>query len=168
MGGIIVLTNVSLGIIVMDKFLYGVAYYDEYMPYDRIEEDFKMMKKAGFNVVRIAESTWSTLQPKPDTFDFTHIDRMLDAAEKYGMYVLVGTPTYAVPSWLVNLDENVLVNGAKYGYRQNMDITNSTYLHYAEMVIRQLIEHTVNHPNVIGFQVDNEAHHHGTSGENVQ
>ena len=60
----------------MDKFLYGVAYYDEYMPYDRIEEDFRMMKKAGFNVICIAESTWSTLQPKPDIFDFTHIDRI--------------------------------------------------------------------------------------------
>lgn len=165
---IIISENIYSEVIVVDKFLYGVAYYDEYMPYDRIEEDFRMMKKAGFNVIRIAESTWSTLQPKPDIFDFTHIDRMLSAAEKYGMYVIVGTPTYAVPSWLVNLDENVLVKGAKYGYRQNMDITNSTYLHYAEKVIRGLVEHTVNHPNVIGFQVDNETHHHGTSGENVQ
>ena len=27
----------------MDKLLYGVAYYDEYMPYDRLDEDVKMM-----------------------------------------------------------------------------------------------------------------------------
>lgn len=25
-----------------DKLYYGAAYYDEYMPYDRIEEDFSM------------------------------------------------------------------------------------------------------------------------------
>lgn len=25
----------------MDKLLYGVAYYDEYMPYDRLAEDVK-------------------------------------------------------------------------------------------------------------------------------
>jgi beta-galactosidase len=49
---------------------YGVAYYDEYMPYDRLQQDVEMMKKAGINVVRIAESTWSTLEPKkiPLTF----------------------------------------------------------------------------------------------------
>ena len=44
----------------MEELLYGVAYYDEYMPYDRLEKDVKMMKKAGINLVRIAESTWST------------------------------------------------------------------------------------------------------------
>ena len=26
-----------------NEILYGVAYYDEYMPYDRIETDFKMV-----------------------------------------------------------------------------------------------------------------------------
>lgn len=48
----------------MEELLYGVAYYDEYMPYDRLEKDVEMMKKAGINLVRIAESTWSTLEPQ--------------------------------------------------------------------------------------------------------
>lgn len=48
----------------MNKLLYGVAYYDEYMPYDRLEEDIIMMKAAGINVVRIAESTWGTYEEK--------------------------------------------------------------------------------------------------------
>ncbi len=38
-----------------DQLLYGVAYYDEYMPYDRLDKDVQMMKDAGINVVRIAE-----------------------------------------------------------------------------------------------------------------
>ena len=42
-----------------DKLLFGAAYYDEYLPYDRIETDMEMMKKAHINVIRIAESTWS-------------------------------------------------------------------------------------------------------------
>ena len=33
----------------MDKLLYGVAYYDEYMPYDRLDQDVEMMKAAGIN-----------------------------------------------------------------------------------------------------------------------
>ena len=67
----------------MDHLLFGAAYYDEYMPFDRIETDMQMMKKANMNVIRIAESTWSTLEPQDGVFDFTHLDRMLDAAEKY-------------------------------------------------------------------------------------
>ena len=30
----------------MNKLLYGVAYYYEYLPYDRLDEDIKMMKAA--------------------------------------------------------------------------------------------------------------------------
>ena len=47
----------------MKQPLFVAAYYDEYMPYERLEQDVKMMKKAGINVVRIAESTWSTCEP---------------------------------------------------------------------------------------------------------
>ena len=39
----------------MKELLYGAAYYDEYMPYDRLDKDVAMMKKAGINTVRIAE-----------------------------------------------------------------------------------------------------------------
>ena len=56
----------------MKKLLYGAAYYDEYMPYDRLQQDVAMMKKAGINTVRIAESTWSTCEPQEGVFDFSH------------------------------------------------------------------------------------------------
>ena len=39
----------------MKELLFGAAYYDEYMPYDRLDKDIEMMKKAGINTVRIAE-----------------------------------------------------------------------------------------------------------------
>lgn len=38
----------------MKELLFGAAYYDEYMPYDRLDKDIEMMKKAGINTVRIA------------------------------------------------------------------------------------------------------------------
>ena len=55
----------------MNKLLYGVAYYDEYMPCDRLAKDVEMMKAAGINLVRIAESTWSTCEPQEGVFDFS-------------------------------------------------------------------------------------------------
>ena len=83
------------------EVLFGAAYYYEYMPYDRLDQDVRMMQEAGINVVRIAESTWSTLEPQDGVFDFTHIDRVLNAMEQANISVIVGTPTYAVPTWLV-------------------------------------------------------------------
>lgn len=155
-----------------NELLYGAAYYAEYMPYDRVEEDFRMMKEAGMNVIRIAESTWSTLEYEDGKFDFSYIDRVLEEAKKQNLYVIIGTPTYAVPSWLVKKDPDVMVTNEKgrewYGRRQIMNIVNTTYRYHAERIIRVLIEHTVNHSQVIGFQIDNETKHYGTVSEDVQ
>lgn len=85
----------------MRELLYGAAYYDEYMPYDRLEKDVAMMKKAGINTVRIAESTWSTCEPQEGVFDFSHVIRVMDAMEEAEINVIIGTPTYAVPTWMV-------------------------------------------------------------------
>lgn len=155
-----------------NRLLFGVAYYDEYMPYGRLQEDIKMMKAANINVVRIAESTWSTVEPQNGVFDFTHIDRVLDAMEEAGISVIIGTPTYAVPTWLVKEDPSVLATTKQgqgvYGARQIMDITNKTYLFHAERVIRKIMEHVAHREGVIGFQVDNETKHYDTAGEAVQ
>jgi transposase len=41
-----------------------VAYYDEYMPYERLEKDIRMMKEAGITVIRIAESPGVRQNPR--------------------------------------------------------------------------------------------------------
>lgn len=160
------------GIMEKNELLFGAAYYPEYMPCSRIDKDFDMMKKAGMNVVRIAESTWSTLEREEGVFDFSYIDQVLQKAEETGMKVIIGTPTYAVPSWLVKKDPEIMVTTkrgkAPYGHRQLFDILNPTYRHYGERVIRKLAEHTACHPAVIGFQIDNETKHYGNDGEEMQ
>lgn len=156
----------------MKELLYGAAYYDEYMPYDRLDKDVEMMKKAGINTVRIAESTWSTCEPQPGVFDFSHVERVMDAMEEAGINVIIGTPTYAVPTWMVKAHPDVLAETVKgrgiYGVRQIMDITHPVYLFYAERVIRELLKRTAHRKCVIGFQLDNETKYYGTAGKNVQ
>lgn len=156
----------------MKKLLYGAAYYDEYMPYDRLQQDVAMMKKAGINTVRIAESTWSTCEPQEGVFDFSHVERVMDAMEEAGINVIIGTPTYAIPTWMVKSHSDVMAETVKgrgiYGARQIMDITHPVYRFYAERVIRKLMECTAHRKCVIGFQVDNETKYYGTAGKNVQ
>lgn len=156
----------------MNQLLYGAAYYDEYMPYNRLDQDVAMMKKAGINTVRIAESTWSTCEPQDGVFDFSHVERVMDAMEKAGIQVIIGTPTYAVPTWMVKSHPDILAVTHKgrgiYGPRQIMDITHPVYLFYAERVIRELMKRTAHRKCVIGFQLDNETKYYGTAGPNVQ
>ena len=156
----------------MKELLYGAAYYDEYMPYDRLEKDVVMMKKAGINTVRIAESTWSTCEPQEGVFDFSHVIRVMDAMEEAEINVIIGTPTYAVPTWMVKAYPDVLAETVKgrgiYGARQIMDITHPVYRYYAERVIRKLMEVSAHRKCVIGFQLDNETKYYGTAGKNVQ
>ncbi|MCI1984544.1 MAG: beta-galactosidase [Bifidobacteriaceae bacterium] len=159
----------------VDEILFGAAYYDEYLTpkgLDRVDTDMKMMRAAGMNLIRIAESTWSTCEPQPGVFDFSHVDRALDAAERAGIKVIVGTPTYAVPTWLVKMHPDVLAvtpNGpGKYGARQIMDIVNPAYKFYGERVIRKLVAHVAERGNVIGFQVDNETKYYDSVSEDMQ
>lgn len=155
-----------------DKLFYGAAYYDEYMPYDRIDEDFAMMERAGMNIIRIAESTWSSWEPKEGQFNFSHLHRMLDCAKKHNLSVIVGTPTYAIPSWLSKKSDDILAlthDGQEiYGRRQNMDITNPIYLDHARIIIERLMSEVVDHPNVIGFQLDNETKSYDTCSPRAQ
>jgi beta-galactosidase len=162
----------SFSITNMDTLLYGVAYYPEYMPYERVEEDASLMRECGINVVRICESTWSYMEPHDGEFNFDYIGRVMDIMHKNGIKVIIGTPTYAIPAWLAKKDPDVLATTRDgknlYGSRQNMDITNPIYLFHAERIIRKLLEHVYDHPAVIGYQVDNETKHYGTAGNHVQ
>lgn len=155
----------------MNKFLYGAAYYYEYLPYERLDEDIKMMKAANLNVVRIGESTWSTYEPQAGQFDFSKLDKVVDAMNDAGINVIIGTPTYAIPTWMAKAYPDVMLTDKSgqrsYGSRQIVDITSPTLRYFANRIIRKMVARTVNKPNVIGFQVDNETKHFDTSSPNV-
>jgi beta-galactosidase len=151
-----------------ENILYGAAYYHEYMPYERLDEDVRMMKEAGISVVRVGESTWSLFEPRDGEFEFAWMDRIIDKMYEAGIKVILGTPTYSIPAWLWHKHPEILRdmrNGEKsyYGIRQNMDITNPTYLFYSERIIRKMMEHYASHPGIIGYQVDNETEARGVN-----
>lgn len=155
----------------LDKILYGAAYYYEYNPGERLDKDVQMMQDCGINVVRIAESTWAVWEPQDGHFDFSKLDRVLNAMNKAGIKVIVGTPTYAIPNWLAKEHPEVLATTSggqnKYGARQNMDIVNPTFRFYAERIITKLVQHVKDNPAVIGFQADNETKSYGNVGPTI-
>ena len=148
--------------------LYGAAYYHEYMPYERLDKDVALMKAAGLNVVRMGESTWSLWEPEDGRFEYAWMDRVVDAMGKAGIKVILGTPTYSIPAWMAHQHPEIFADrippglfGGKavssvYGIRQNMDTDSPAYRFYAERLIRHIVAHYKDNPNVIGWQLDNE------------
>jgi beta-galactosidase len=159
-----------------DTILYGVAYYHEYMPYERLEKDVELMKRAGITVVRVGESTWTSWEPREGEFQFAWMDRVVNAMHAAGIQVVMGTPTYSVPPWLYAKHPEIMVVPLGqvrtprefYGMRQNMDISHPVFRQFSERVIRKIAERYGKHPGVIGWQIDNETGAYGTAGPNVQ
>jgi len=155
-----------------DKLWFGAAYYPEYLPGRPVEEDMRLMREAGFNLIRVAESTWSTWEPRDGEFDFSILKNTLKAAQTYGLSVIVGTPTYAIPPWLARKYPDILsethCGPRRYGPRQNFDLTHPGYLYHAERIIRKLMESVQPYECVVGFQLDNETKPYDTCSPRAQ
>ena len=159
-----------------DTVLYGVAYYHEYMPEERLAKDVELMKRAGITVVRVGESTWTSWEPREGEFEFAWMDRVVDAMHAAGIRVVMGTPTYSIPPWLYAKHPEIMVIPLGqvrgpwqfYGPRQNTDISHPVYRQHCERVIRKIAERYAKHPGVVGWQIDNETGAYGTAGPNVQ
>jgi beta-galactosidase len=129
---------------VLPTILYGAAYYNEYMPADlqpgRLEKDVDLMKQADITVVRMGESTWSLWEPVDGKFEYAWMDRVVDAMGKAGIKVIMGTPTYSIPTWMARAHPEMLarpLGGAYVGYgmRQNMNFDDPKFRFYAERLI---------------------------------
>ena len=157
----------------MNSVLYGVAYYTEYMPYERLDKDVDLMQKAGINVVRVGESSWGLWEPEDGRFEYAWMDRVVERMRQAGIKVIMGTPTYSIPAWLYKEHPEIttIQPGGRvltYGIRQNVDLLNPTYRFYCERIIRKIAEHYKDNPAVIGYQVDNETSEGGAINHDVQ
>ena len=161
---------------VLPNILYGAAYYNEYMPSDlqpgRLEKDVALMKDAGISVVRMGESTWSLWEPSDGAFETAWMDRVVDAMGKAGIKVIMGTPTYSIPTWMARQHPEILarpLGGASVGYgmRQNMNYDDPNYRRYAERLIVKMVDHYRGNPAVIGWQIDNETSSYDASNPQV-
>jgi beta-galactosidase len=160
----------------MPNVLYGAAYYNEYMPADlrpgRLEKDTALMKEAGISVVRMGESTWSLWEPADGKFEYAWMDQIVDAMGKADIKVIMGTPTYSIPTWMWKAHPEMLarpLGGAYVGYgmRQNMNTDDPNYRRYAERLIGNMVSHYRDNPTVIGWQIDNETSSYGASNPQV-
>lgn len=126
-----------------------------------MEEDFKAMRDAQLSVIRVGESVWSTWEPRDGEFNLEWLLPVLDMADKYGIKVIIGTPTYAIPNWLRVKHPEIMAerstgNPIHYGHRQNVDYSQELFVSYANRIVEKIVTRYADHAAVIGWQVDNE------------
>jgi beta-galactosidase len=114
------------------------------------------MKELGFSVVRVAEFAWSIFEPEEGRFEFDLFDRAIELAHKYGMLVIMSTPTATPPAWLTAKYPEVLnakQDGTVYqhGQRRHVNYNVPIYRELCARIVTQLAEHYQDHPAVVGY-----------------
>jgi len=143
------------------SMLIGVDYYPEHWPRDRWETDAKLMKQAGFNVVRLAEFSWINMEPEEGQFEFGWLDEAVNLLGRHGIGVILGTPTAVMPAWVARKYPETLrqkPDGTRivWGGRKHNCFTSGAYRLLSERITRAMAEHFASSPHVIGWQTDNE------------
>ena len=79
---------------------YGVAWYPEQWPEASWDADLNLMQEAGFTFVRIAEFSWSTIEPTEGQYDWEWLDHAIAKAKVHNLKIVLATPTAAPPAWM--------------------------------------------------------------------
>lgn len=143
------------------KIHFGVDYYPEHWPEERWEQDAKLMKEMGIQVVRMAEFSWHKLEPMEGNYDFRWLDHAIELLGRYGIYTILGTPSAAPPSWLIYKNREILPvdkegRVREFGGRHHDCQSNKDYRKYIRKIVTEMVTHYAANRNVIGWQPDNE------------
>ncbi len=144
-----------------NKIHFGAAYYPEHWPEDRWSEDVRLMKDAGFTVVRMGEFAWSTFEHLEGEYNFDWMDRAIDLLAKNGIVTVMGTPTAAPPAWLTQKYPHTLAvdqDGTRreHGRRCHYCVNSPEYHTQTRRIVHAMAAHFGADTNIIGWQFDNE------------
>ena len=140
---------------------FGAAYYPEYWPQERWAVDARLMKEAGFDLVRIGEFAWRTFEPEEGVYDFALFDAAIQTLAEQGVQVMLCTPTAAAPAWVEQKYPEVNVVEAtgrrrSWGARKNWCYSQPKMRELSRNITRAMAEHYADNPHVISWQTDNE------------
>ncbi|WP_127473331.1 beta-galactosidase [Microbacterium sulfonylureivorans] len=141
--------------------LYGADYNPDQWPEEVWDEDVRLMREAGVNVVSLGIFAWSRIQPAEGVWDFAWLDTVIGKLHAGGIRVNLATATASPPPWVSAQYPETLPadeSGASYwpGSRQHFAPSSPTYRRLAGELVRRLAERYVDHPAVAMWHVGNE------------
>jgi len=138
-----------------------------YHPHDdkdpeKIKRDIRLMKDAGFTVVRMGHLAWDSYEPSEGKFDFAWFDKVMDLMNEAGIKVILDIAIRPAPIWLHHkypsidiVDANGDVQYPNHRYME--DVGDAMYQKYAVRYADTLTKHYGKHPALIAFGIDNES-----------
>ena len=78
----------------------GAAYYPEHTDKEQVEKDAHLMEEAHFNIARMGDFAWHSMEPKDGVFTLEWLDHAIRTLSQRGIQSLLCTPTAAIPKWM--------------------------------------------------------------------
>ncbi|MEU6846966.1 beta-galactosidase [Streptomyces sp. NPDC046716] len=140
---------------------YGADYNPEQWPREVWDEDVRLMREAGVNIVSLAIFSWARLQPTADTWDFGWLDEIMDLLHAHGVGVDLATATASPPPWLTTAHPEILPVTATGetlwpGARQHWRPTSPVFREHALRLVREIATRYAGHPALVAWHVNNE------------
>ncbi len=144
-----------------DKIYYGGDYNPDQWDDETIEEDMRLFRKAGINLLTLPVFSWAKLEPEEGVYRFGWLDRMIDKIWENGISVCLATPTTAQPAWLSARYPEVLpvdIAGRKrtHGMRVFFCVNSLKYRERAAAMAEEMAKRYAHHPALAMWHVSNE------------
>lgn len=144
-----------------EKVYYGGDYNPDQWDDATIEEDMRLFKKAGIDIVTLPVFSWAKLEPDEGVYEFEWLDRLLDKLWENKIRVCLATPTTAQPAWLSTRYPEVLpvdIAGRKrtHGMRVFFCVNSLKYRERAGAIAEEMAKRYGKHPALAVWHVSNE------------
>ncbi|MWA09237.1 beta-galactosidase [Streptomyces sp. BA2] len=143
------------------RLAYGADYNPEQWPRAVWQEDVRLMREAGVNIVSLGIFSWARIQPAKDAWDFAWLDEIMDLLHAGGIGVDLATATASPPPWLTAAHPEILpVTAAGEtvwpGARQHWRPTSPVFREHALRLVREMARRYADHPALVAWHVSNE------------
>jgi beta-galactosidase len=151
-----------------DHLLHGGDYNPDQWLHEPqvIEEDFRLMPMAGYNIVSIGIFSWVHLEPEEGKYTFGWLDDIMDRVAKAGMKAALATPSGAKPVWMSEkypeirrvtpMGEGLYLLREPTGFRHNHCFTSPVYRDKVAAINGRLAKRYAKHPALGMWHLSNE------------
>ena len=140
---------------------FGADYNPEQWGREVWDDDVRLMRRAGVNIVSLGIFSWARLQPAEDSWEFAWLDEVMDLLHAHGIAVDLATATASPPPWLSAKHPEILPvtrTGETMwpGARQHWRPTSPVFRQHALVVVEAVASRYADHPALAAWHVSNE------------
>ncbi len=140
---------------------FGGDYNPEQWPVEIHDEDIRLMKEAGVDLVTLAVFSWAYLEPSRGAYDFGWLDEIVERLHAGGIRLDLATATASPPPWLTAMHPEMLMvdrDGVRLspGSRQGFCPSSPVYRERALALCTEMANRYGDHPGLALWHVSNE------------